>query len=131
NQLDDPPQLATLGLWHETPEIMHRAAISVDVAKVRDVVTIVADGRGVERQQPQGSHPELLQVIKLLGQSDKIPDAVVVAVGERFDVKLIHDRVFEPKLVGFELRIEPFELGIDLDIGGSDVHGTIIQDSGK
>jgi hypothetical protein len=42
---------------------------------------------------------EILQIVKLFGQSCKIADAVVVAVSKCLDVKLIDDRIVEPKPV--------------------------------
>ena len=58
----------------------------------------------IERQQPKRGDAEVLQVVEFFGQPYEIADAVVVAVGECLDVKLIDDRVLEPKLVAFELR---------------------------
>ena len=98
---------------------LHRAEIGIDVAVVGDVIAVVATGRGVERQQPQGRDPELLEVVELFSQADEIPDAIVVAVGKGLDVKLIDDRVLEPELVAFEL-------GLNLDVGGK-VHGTFMH----
>jgi hypothetical protein len=43
-----------------------------------------------------------LQVIELFGQACEIADAVIIAVGERLDVKLVDNSVLVPKLVAVE-----------------------------
>jgi len=84
---------------HEAAEVLHRAEGGVDVAVVGNVVAVVAAGAGVERQQPQRVDAEVAQIIELAGQSGEIADAVVIAVGEGLDVKLIDNRVHEPEAV--------------------------------
>ena len=93
------------------------------LAVVGDVVAVVAAGRGIERQQPQRGDAEVLQVVELLGQAGEVADAVVVAVGERLDVKLIDDRVLVPELVAGEL-------GFGFDVGDN-VHGALTPGSGR
>ena len=80
-------------------EILHGAEVGIDRAVVGDVVAVVAAGRGIERQQPERGDAELLQIVELFGQSGKIADAVIVAVGEGLDVQLIDDGVLVPELV--------------------------------
>src|ERR1700730_18867435 len=106
DELGDDPHVSTAALLHETPKILHRAEIRVDVAVIRNVIAIVAAGRRIERQQPQCSDAEVLQIIELLGQACKIADAVIVTVCKRLDVKLIDDSVLESQLVGFELGLQ-------------------------
>jgi hypothetical protein len=53
NEFDDHPELSTSGFLHETPEILQRAEIGIDVAIVRNIVAVVAAGGGIERQQPE------------------------------------------------------------------------------
>ena len=94
-----------LRLRHEAAEVAHRAEVGIDAAVVGDVVAVVAAGARIERQQPERGDAEVLQVVELLGQPGEIADAVVVAVGERLDVKLIDDRVLVPEVVlGLRLR---------------------------
>ena len=102
DELGDDPQAAPLGLDDEAPEILHGAEIGIDRAVVGDVVAVVAAGRGIERQQPQRGDAEILQIVELLGQPGEIADAVIVAVGEGLDVKLIDDGVLVPELVAVE-----------------------------
>jgi hypothetical protein len=122
HELGDHPQLAALGFLHEAPELLHGAEVGIDATVVRDIVAVVTPRRGIERQQPQGGNPELMQIIELLCEADEISDAVVIAVRERLDVQLIDDRVLEPELVHVEL-------GFNFDVR-SRVHGTLRQSSG-
>ena len=107
DELGDHPQLSPLGLLHEAAEILHRAEIGIDVAVVGNVVAVVAPRRWIERQQPQRGDAEILEIVQLAGQAGEIADAVVVAVGERLDVKLIDDRVLEPELVALDSGVRP------------------------
>src|SRR5579875_279866 len=68
----------------------------MDVAVVGDVVPVVTQRRGIERQQPQRRHPELLEVAELLDETPEIADAVAVAVVEGADVQLVEDGVLVP-----------------------------------
>ncbi len=99
DELGDDAQSALLGFLDEALEILHRPEIGVDVAVVGDVIAVVAARRGIERQQPQRGDAEILQVSQLFRQSGKIADAVIVAVGEGLDVKLIDNGVLVPELV--------------------------------
>ena len=60
-----------------------RAVVGMDVGVVGDVVAVVAQRRGIERQQPERGDAEVLQVVELLGQAAEVADAVAVAVVER------------------------------------------------
>jgi hypothetical protein len=115
DELGEHSQLAALGLLHEASEIPHRAEIGIDGAVVRNIVAVVAARRGIERQQPKRGDAEILKVIEFFGQACEIADAVVVAVGKRLNMKLINNRVLEPQVVAFELRL-------DIDVS-HDVHG--------
>ncbi len=116
DELRDHAQLSPLGLLHETTEVLHRAEIGIDGAVVRNVIAVVTPGRGIERHQPKSGDAEILQVVEFFGQASEIANAVVVAVAECLDMKLINDRVLEPKLVAFGLRFH-------LDVR-DDVHDT-------
>jgi len=71
----------------------------MNIAVIGDVVSIIAQRRRIERQQPQGRHAEMLEIIKFLDQPLKIADAIVVGIEERFYMNLIDDRIFIPKRV--------------------------------
>src|SRR5579875_3513067 len=72
----------------------------MDVLVVGDVVAVVAQRRGIERQQPQRRDPEILQVVELLPQAAEVADAVVIGIEEGLDVQLVDDRVLVPERVG-------------------------------
>ena len=71
----------------------------MDVQVVRDVVAVVLERRGKEGQQPEAGDAEILQVVELLRQALEVADAVVVAVEERLDVRLVDDRVLVPERI--------------------------------
>jgi len=81
---------------HEGPEIGHVAVSGVDVLVVGDVVAVIAQRRGIERQQPQRGDAEILEVVELPRDAGEIADAVVVRIEERLHVQLVYDRVLEP-----------------------------------
>jgi len=49
-----------------------------------------------KRKQPDGRHPQVLQVIQFLQQPLEIADAIRIAVTEGFDMQFINDCVFIP-----------------------------------
>ena len=51
-----------------------------------------------------------MQIVELLREAREIADAVVIAVGEGLDMKLIDDGVLEPQLAGVE-RGKGFDVG--------------------
>ena len=81
-------------------EVAQRAVVRVDVGVVGDVVAVVAQRRGIERQQPDRGDAEVLQVVELRGQAAEVADAVAVAVEEGPDVDLVDDRVLVPERIG-------------------------------
>jgi hypothetical protein len=96
DELGDDADVAAVRFGDHAVEIGERAVARVDVLVVRDVVAVVAQRRGVERQQPQGIDAKPLQVFHLLRQPGEVADAVVGAVEERAHVRLIDDGIFVP-----------------------------------
>src|ERR1700683_3792665 len=82
------------------PELLDRAVVRMDAQVVRDVIAVVAQRRREEGEEPKAGDPEILDVVQALDQAAEVADAVVVAVGESADVKLIDDRVLVPERVG-------------------------------
>ena len=99
HELGDDPQIAAVRLADKVLEVVHPPVGRVDVLVVGNVVAVVAQRRGIERQQPQGGDAEVLQVVELAAQPLKVADAVVVGVEEGLDVQLIDDRVLVPQRV--------------------------------
>ena len=102
HQLGDHPDVAAVGLPDEEAEILAGPVAGVDAPIVGDVVTIVAERRGVERQEPEAGHPQILEVVELLHQAREVADPVVVAVEEGLDVDLVDNRIAIPLRVGLD-----------------------------
>ena len=97
HQLGDDAQLAAVRFFEKRLEVVQRAVLRIDVRVVGDVVTIVLQRRGKERQQPDRRDAQVLDVVEPLGQAAEVADAVAVAVAECAHVQLVDDRVLVPK----------------------------------
>jgi hypothetical protein len=80
----------------ELLEILHRPIRRVDPVEVGDVVAVVAERRGIHRQNPETVDAQLLDVVEPLDEPREVADAVAVAVHERLDVDLVEHRVLVP-----------------------------------
>src|SRR5260370_20150610 len=103
NHLGDDADAPAVSLPQESLEVAHCAVGRVDVVVVRDVVAVVAPGRGKTGKQPDGGDANVLQIIESLCQAAEIAHAVVVAVGKRTGVDLVDDRVLVPQWIGFQI----------------------------
>ncbi len=99
HELGDDADATGVRRRHEAAEVAHGAVGGIDRGVVGDVVAVVAQRRGVERQQPDGGDAELVQIIELLHQAGEIPDPVIVGIEERLDVQLVDDGVLVPEPV--------------------------------
>jgi hypothetical protein len=99
DQLDEHLDVAGVGRVDERLEVVERAVARVDAPVVGDVVAVVLERRGEERQDPQAGDAEALEVVELLRQPGEVADAVVVAVEERLDVRVVDDRVLVPERI--------------------------------
>src|ERR1700682_672407 len=100
DQFGDDAQAAFVRGREERLKILERAEVRIDVVIISDVVTVIAQWRRIERQEPDRGDAEFLQIIEFLDQSAQIADAVTVTVMKSFNMQLIDDRVFVPKRVG-------------------------------
>jgi hypothetical protein len=96
DQLGDDAQTPLMRRVHEATEFLHRTVGRVHLAVVADIVTVVAQRRGIERHQPDRGDAKVTHVIELLRQALEIADPVIVRVEERLDVNLIDDGVTVP-----------------------------------
>src|SRR5205085_959802 len=80
----------------ELLEVAQRAVRGVDAGVLGDVVAIVLQRRRVERQDPDGRDAEVLQVVEAPRETLEVADAVVVAVLEGADVRLVDNCVPVP-----------------------------------
>ncbi len=79
DQLGDHLEVPPVSLPEEDLEVLEIAVGGVDARVVGDVVAVVAPGGGVEGQDPDRRHPQLLEVVELGGQPLEVPHAVAVA----------------------------------------------------
>src|SRR5882724_6990236 len=97
NQFDDDPHPSIVSCGEERLEIFKRAIAWVDGGVVRNVVTVVSQRRGKERQQPDGIDPQLLQIVQLLHEAREVSNTVAIAVAESSHVQLVNDCIFVPE----------------------------------
>src|SRR5580700_44141 len=77
---------------------------------IGDVVTVIPQGRGEKRHQPDCVYPKVLHIIQLLGETLKIADTVGVTVKESSDMDLVDNRVFIPTSFALQWQSVPPEL---------------------
>ena len=109
DQLGDHANAAPVRLAQKDSEILQRAVIGMDAGVVGDIVTVVAQRRGIKGQQPERRDAQVLEIIELFREPDKIADAVAVAVAKGAHVDLVDDRVLVPeRVVVQDQRISEF-----------------------
>jgi hypothetical protein len=86
DQLGDDPQTELVRGFDERARVAQRAVGGVDTLVLGDVVAVVAQRLGIERQQPDRRRAEVLDVGQLLDQAGEVADAVAITVGKRLDV---------------------------------------------
>ena len=106
DELRDDPQAHRMGCPDEGAEVRHRPVRRMDVRVVGDVVAIVTQRGGIERQQPDRGDTQVAQVVELLDQAAEVARAVAGGIPEGPEVDLVDDRVAVPGgiLVGTGLR---------------------------
>jgi hypothetical protein len=72
----------------------------MDIHIVRNVVSVIAEWRWKERQQPNTGYAEGLEIVELLNKPLKVADTIGIAIRESFDVEFINDGIFKPEWVG-------------------------------
>ncbi len=97
HQLGDDLQIALVSGAQEIAKVAQRAVRLVHVGVIRDVVAVVPQGRGIERQQPDRGDAQVLEVVELLGQPREVAHPITAAVVVGLYVELIDDRVFVPE----------------------------------
>ena len=102
HQLGDYAEPALVRLAETFFKIVERAIRRVYAGVVRDVVAVVFQRRGIERQEPDGGDAEVLDVIQLLGESPEIAGAVAVGIEEGADVDFVDDAALIPERLGAE-----------------------------
>jgi hypothetical protein len=100
DELGDDADVALMRLGDEAAELAHRAVGRIDGAVVGDVIAVVAERRGVERQQPDSGDAEVVDVIQAIDKACEVADAVIIGVLERLDVQLIDYGILVPMRIG-------------------------------
>ena len=100
DQFGDHLQVGVVGRAQERAEILEGAVARMHAFVVRDVVPVVAQRRGVERQQPDARHAQVADVGELAGQAREVADAIAGAVAECPHVHLVDDGVLVPERIG-------------------------------
>ena len=96
HQVHKDPQAPLMGALQHLLEQLQIAVVRVDVLVVRDVVAEVRVGRGVEGREPDGVHPQALDVVQLGEHAPQIPDPVAVAVAKAAGPDLVDRHLFVP-----------------------------------
>ncbi len=85
-----------MGRIQEVREVVERSVAGVDVVILGDVVSVIAQRRRIEREQPDSLDAELAQVVQSRSQADEVADPVAVRVGEGTDMHFVNDGVAVP-----------------------------------
>ncbi len=99
HEFGDDPQIAFMRGVQKRAKIIERAEIRIDVEIIGNVVAVVSQRGWIERQQPESSDAEFLQIIQLLHETAKVAHAVAIAVEKCLNVQLVDDRILVPKRV--------------------------------
>ena len=89
---DAPPP----GLVDQLLHVLHGAVLRVNLPIVADIVAIIRVGGAVHGAQPDGPHPQLLEVVQAADDAGDVPDAVAVGILEAAGVDLVDERVLPP-----------------------------------
>jgi hypothetical protein len=97
DEVGDDAQTALVRLVQEVLDVVHRPVRRVHAVIIGDVVAVVAERGGIEREEPDAVDAEVLHVIQSADQAAEITHAVVVGILERLDVQLVEDGVLVPE----------------------------------
>ena len=82
HQFRDYPNPALMGGGNKALNIRQGAVVRVDAAIVGDVVAIIQTWRRVERQQPDGVHAQIGNIVQARDQPRKIANPIIVSIKE-------------------------------------------------
>ena len=80
HEIDEHAHAALLRRLGELDEIAERAVTRVDAVVVRNVIAVVAEGRRLERHEPDRRDAEPAEIVEPARQAWKVADAVAVGV---------------------------------------------------
>ena len=97
HEVGDDSNATRVGGLGERLEVRDGADRGMDLPEIGDVVTVVLQGRGIDRHEPEAIDTQLLQVVELGGQPGQIAVAVAVGVVKTPGVNLVKDGVLVPQ----------------------------------
>jgi len=98
HQLDQNLERALMRLCNQLLEILHVAVHRVDAAVIADVVTVIAQRRWGNRQQPDSIHAKVAQVVQLFRDAFQVSPTVAIAVPESAHIQFVKDIILVPEL---------------------------------
>ena len=99
DELDEDLHVALVSGGEEELEVFDGAVAGVNGGVVGDVVAVVAQGRGEEREKPEAGDAQVLEVVETGDETGEVADAVRVRVLEGADVQFVDDCVFVPEWI--------------------------------
>ena len=78
HQVHQDIHIPLLRLGDQLLHIRHGAESGVNVVIIRDIVSLIGEGRFIDGGKPENIHAQVLQIIQLLYDSPHIPDPVAV-----------------------------------------------------
>ncbi len=78
DDLDDDAQITAVGFADQGFEVIHAAISGENVTKIADVVAIVAQWGGHDRQQPDRVYTQIFQVVQLCNQPGQVAPSVAI-----------------------------------------------------
>ena len=97
--VEDDPDVASVGFGDEEVELVEVTEDRIDVAVVRDVVSVIGHRRGEHRRQPDRIDPEPLEVVEVRHDPTEVADPVAGRVAEAPRVDLVHGGGLPPRRV--------------------------------
>ena len=83
----------------ECLEIREGTVNGIDIVVIGNIVAIIAQRRGIERQQPEGCDTQFVQIFQLLGQAGKVAYPARGGIAKGPDMGLVYHRLFIPNRV--------------------------------
>ena len=105
HQFDNHTNATVMSVRKERLEIFQSSVVRMNRPVVGDVVTVVPQGGGKKRHQPDCIDAKFLHVVQSLSETLEIADSVAIAIIKSAYVDLIDDRVFVPTC--FALQWQP------------------------
>ena len=105
HQLGDHAQSAPVSFAQKALKIAQRAIGGMNLGVIGDIVTIVAQRRRTEGQQPDRRHAQVLEVVQLLRQAAEVTDAVHYAVEKCAHMDLVNDGILVPRHVRGQVHV--------------------------